>query len=112
VQAMRFIDVYGNDYGRVIILPKDATLRVVLEENPSTGYRWQVEEADNGCLRMVSNEFVANNAHAIGAPGMVVFYFKPVRPGFCPLDLKRWRPWEGDKSVVERFRIAVSIISG
>ncbi|MBU2703559.1 putative secreted protein [Sporomusaceae bacterium BoRhaA] len=109
---MKFIDVYENDYGNVIILPMYAILRVVLAENPATGYRWQVEDTSSSCLEMISNEFLAKNDHAIGATGIVVFYFKPVKLGRCKLYLKLWRLWEGDKSIVKRFRIAVSIISG
>lgn len=109
---MKFIDVYENNSGNVIILPMDATLRVFLGENPSTGYRWQVEDISSHCLNMVSNEFLAKNSPAIGAGGKVVFYFKPIKPGRCTLYLKLWRPWEGDASIVKRFRMAVSIISG
>ncbi len=109
---MNFIDVYENDAGKVIILPRYAILRIVLEENPSTGYRWQVENISSRCLEIVSNEFVAKNGPAIGATGIVVFSFKPVKPGRCELYLKLWRSWEGDKSIVKQFRITVAISNG
>jgi inhibitor of cysteine peptidase len=108
-RSMKFIDVYENDYGNVIILPMYAILRVVLAENPSTGYHWQVEATSSSCLEMVSNEFLASPVPAFGAAGIVVFYFKPIKPGNCKLYLKLWRSWEGDKSIVKRFQIAVSV---
>ncbi|VBB07591.1 proteinase inhibitor i42 chagasin [Lucifera butyrica] len=108
---MKLIDVFESDYGQIIILPMDATLRVFLEEKPSTGYRWQVEGRSN-CLKMVSHEFLAKSDPAIGAGGTAVFYFKPVKPGYCSLSLKLWRSWEGDKSIIKQFQIAVSVISG
>ena len=109
---MKFIDVHENDYSNEIILPMDATLRVALRENPSTGYRWQVEDISRNCLRMISKKFGANHAHAIGSAGIAVFYFKPIKPGRCTLYLKLWRSWEGDTSIVKRFQKTVSIISG
>lgn len=109
---MEFVDVYENDYGNVIILSMTAILRVSLAENPSTGYRWQVEKTNANCLEIVSNEFLAKNDYAIGSPGIVTFYFKPIQPGRCKLFFKLGRPWQGEKSIVKRFQIAVSIISG
>ena len=106
---MKFVDVYENDYGKIIILPTDATLRIFQTENPSTGYRWQVEDISRSCFQIVSSEFLANN-QLIGAAGIEVFYFTPVRPGRCTIYLKLWRSWEGDKSIVRRFRIGVSVI--
>ncbi|MBP2651462.1 MAG: hypothetical protein H6Q74_2287 [Firmicutes bacterium] len=106
---MNFIDVYENDSGNLIDLPVAATLRVILEENPSTGYRWKVEDQSSGCLEMVSHEFYINNDHIVGAGGLVVFYFQPMKPGRCTLYLKLGRPWEGDKAITKRFRIAVFI---
>lgn len=96
----------------MIDLPLDATLRVVLAENPGTGYRWQPEDKYSSCLDLVGRDFFAKPDQAIGAPGMAVFYFRPLRPGRCRLSLKLWRPWEGDQSVVRRFQAAVSIIPG
>jgi len=108
---MRYIDVNETDDGNSIVLPMDTTLRVVLTEKPSTGYRWQVEDKSSGCLEMVFQEFSAKHSQMIGAPGLAVFYFKPIKPGRCTLILKLWRSWEGDKSTVKWFQITVSIIN-
>ncbi|MBP2651705.1 MAG: hypothetical protein H6Q74_2530 [Firmicutes bacterium] len=107
---MNFIDVYENDYGNVIVLPMDSMLRVVLEEKQLTGYRWQVKDKSSS-LEMVSHKFYAKNDQVKRAAGVAIFYFKPINPGRCTLVLKLRRSWEGDKTIVRRFRIAVVIIS-
>jgi inhibitor of cysteine peptidase len=106
---MIFVDVYQNDNGNLVVLPMDSMLRVALAENPSTGYHWQVDDMADSCLELVSREFFASGDPVIGAPGMVVFCFRPAKPGRCALALKLWRPWEGYKSIVKRFRAVVSI---
>ncbi|MBP2644107.1 MAG: hypothetical protein H6Q67_1994 [Firmicutes bacterium] len=106
---MNYIDAYESDYGKVITLPFGSTLRIILEENPSTGFRWQVEDKSSSCLNLLTHEFYANKEYAIGATGTEVFYFEPARPGRCLLFLKLLRSWEGDKSIIKRFRITVII---
>ena len=36
---------------------------------------------------------------------------KPKLPGSTTVRLKRWRPWEGDKSVVERYDVTIDVSS-
>ncbi|MDR3592091.1 MAG: protease inhibitor I42 family protein [Negativicutes bacterium] len=107
---MKIVDVFEKDSGYGVALPLDAMLRVTLAESPGTGYRWQLEEGSGNCLALSDRNFFPPGGPAIGAAGLAVFSFKPLRPGYCLLALKLWRPWEGDQSVVRRFQTAVSIM--
>ncbi|HEX9236706.1 MAG TPA: protease inhibitor I42 family protein [Actinomycetota bacterium] len=79
---------------------------VRLEEIPTSGYRWELEHVDHQVLAPAGDEFIAEGAGR-GAGGDRVFRFHVAKPGRTDVRLKRWRPWEGDTSVVERFEATV-----
>jgi len=106
---MTYINVDKADNGKEIILSMNSTLRVVLEENPSTGYMWEVEDNNSSCLQMISSNYFAKNNMIMGAGGIVAFNFKSLKPGRCPLSLKLWRSWEGEDSIVKRFKVIVTV---
>jgi inhibitor of cysteine peptidase len=106
------VNIYEDDSGDIIAVPMAGILRVVLAENPSTGFRWQVEDSSSNCLEAVSSQYFSSKNPVIGSPGTAVFTFKPVKPGRCRLSLKLWRSWEGDKSIVKRFQIIAAITGG
>jgi inhibitor of cysteine peptidase len=99
-----------SDDGRSIELPVGATLELRLPENPSTGYRWTVDQVDSTVLRVNEPRFVADGG-AVGRGGARVFSFSATKPGHSPLSLKLWREWEGDSSVTSRFGVTLTVVS-
>lgn len=82
-----------------------ADLSVVLPENPTTGYRWQLN-ADESFLQVVGDDFeVANRLR--GAPGVRVLTFRALRRGQVRLALDRRRDWEN--VAVETFWLDLTI---
>ena len=96
------------DSGRTIDLRvrEEATLR--LPENPSTGFRWVVDAADPKLVHLEQGNY-ASTSNAIGGGGVVQWVIKAEAPGVTEAKFKRWRPWEGDSSVVERYAITLRI---
>ena len=94
-QAGRRIDVRLGD-----------VVTVRLKENPTTGYRWAVEQA--GGLQLEGDRN-AGVGPAPGAGGVRELDFRAGTPGDHELRLKQWRDWQGDASVIGRFLLSVHV---
>lgn len=77
-----------------------SVVTVRLDENPTTGYRWNIETAEG--LEMVGDSF-ERAGDAIGAGGVRVFQFRASEAGPHRLSIRKWRDWEGESSIIDRF---------
>ena len=97
-----------QDNGRTIEIKTGEQLIVVLKENPSTGFLWQVDAVDPAILRAGESGFTPK-VTKIGSAGFRRFPFDAISPGAVAIRAKLWRSWEGDASTTERFEIAVTV---
>ncbi|HEY5247769.1 MAG TPA: protease inhibitor I42 family protein [Dermatophilaceae bacterium] len=72
---------------------------VRLPENPTTGYRWQLDSGD-ARLKLVEDRFEGAGTLP-GAGGERVLVFEAVRAGSARLRLAKRRSWEKGKPVEE-----------
>src|SRR5439155_22373642 len=79
---------------------------VSLPENPTTGYRWQVD-VDDAVLRLVDDRFEAPT-EARGASGRRVLVFDTARPGTTTLRLENRRRW-GTDPPAEAFAVDLDV---
>jgi inhibitor of cysteine peptidase len=93
-----------RDSGRTLEVSLATVITVQLRENPSTGYRWQVETV-NG-LEQIGDRFIPPGA-GIGAAGLREFQFRAGRVGTHALRVKHWRDWAG--SVTGRFEATIQV---
>jgi inhibitor of cysteine peptidase len=98
------------DNGKSIELKVGAEATLRLPENPSTGYRWAVDAADSKIVDITQSEY-APASNAPGAGGETQWAIKAKAPGSTTIKFKRWRPWEGDKSLIERYEVTVHVSS-
>lgn len=101
---MTILDI--QDRGRTVDVEIQSLFTVLLEENPSTGYVWKVETAEG--LKMVDNSF-ERGSEAIGAAGMRTFQFRASKAGSYNLSIKKWREWEGESSIIDRFHAVIVV---
>ncbi len=80
-----------------------------LPENPSTGYRWAVEMVDATLVKIEEEEFVPASK-MVGGGGEAQWLLKAEAPGETAVKFKRWRHWEGERSVTERYEITLRIV--
>ncbi|MED3038493.1 protease inhibitor I42 family protein [Bacillus tropicus] len=73
-------------------------LSLSLAENPTTGYRWTTTNI-NHQIPLVGEHFQPNNT-GDGTAG---------KPGVTKLQLKKWRSWEGDSSIIDTFYVWVHV---
>lgn len=84
--------------GTAVDVPAGEVLAVRLQENAGTGFRWSVERADG----LAVDDNVARG-DAPGAAGLREFRFSAPAPGSHHLQLRHWRDWEGEASIIGRF---------
>jgi len=77
-----------------------------LPENPTTGFRWHLEETGEN-LKLIGDSFELAQSPQIGQGGFRIFRFRvrAATPG--RIKLKHWQEWEGDVSVTERFSVQI-----
>lgn len=94
-----------KDAGRTVELAPGETVAVQLQENPTTGYRWTVEETAG--LQLAGDDLASRGG--IGAAATHTFRFRAAAPGSFEVRLRNWRAWEGEGSVRDRFTFRVKV---
>lgn len=87
------IKAYGiNDNGSTVIVTKNESLIILLEENPTTGYRWNATHTDG--LTIVGDDYIPGNSSLIGSGGVRVWMIKATGLGDQSFSAVYSRPWE------------------
>ncbi len=105
---MAEVAVSREDNGRVVVVRVGDTISVHLPENPTTGYSWAIDSIDAKRLEADAPTYHGEGA-GLGAGGARRWNLRARTPGRARVELKRWRHWEGDTSVVERFAVTLDI---
>jgi inhibitor of cysteine peptidase len=84
-------------------------MEISLKENPSTGFRWSLEKSNDEILELLNSDYIQAFSPEVGSGGKRIWKFKAKTSGDVLLVLKRWRAWEGDKSIVERFETIIHV---
>ena len=81
---------------------------ISLEESPTSGYRWDVEQLAP-LVAPAGDDFVPAPDAQLGGGGTRILRFEARAAGDGRIALRRWRSWEGEASVVERFDVTIAI---
>ncbi len=91
-------------HGRKILAGKGERIEVRLEENGTTGYRWEIKAMDDQRLKYVKEDYTLSG-EAPGAGGMKSFYFEVVGEGVSTLTLSLVNTWE--KDLADTFQLTI-----
>ncbi|AVU74273.1 peptidase inhibitor I42 [Pseudomonas sp. Fig-3] len=82
-----------------------------LPSNPSTGYRWAVQDSAGGVLKALGPEVYRNpeDAGIVGAAGVSTWRFQAFAAGTGRLRLTYQQPWAPEVPPVETFDCAISV---
>jgi inhibitor of cysteine peptidase len=98
----------ANDGQTIEIKPGDI-LSLHLDENPTTGYRWQENADYKDVLQLTSSEYVHNPTGMIGGGGQHVFTFSVLKAGTISLLFKNRRDWEDESASAASFTATVKV---
>lgn len=107
------VNLSAKDGGSQVEVDVGQVLVLTLESNPTTGYSWEVVEAEDSILLQTGEpEFEAiseSDSAPLGAGGVQVFHFEAVGAGETQLELVYHRPWEKGVEPLETFSLQVIV---
>ncbi len=97
-----------SDNGKTILVKGGDTFTVRLEENPSTGYSWNLT-VGNG-LRLVKDRYVPGTTSMIGSGGIHEWTIKAIGNGTSGIAGIYKRPWEPGSGGDKRFSMTIKVV--
>lgn len=97
------------DRGQQVDLAPGQTIRILLPENPTTGYRWAVVESDTSVIELEQDDYGPNQGGAVGGSGQRSFTFRALGPGRAGLQLSLRREWESNVPATAQFDATVNV---
>jgi inhibitor of cysteine peptidase len=92
---MQDISIGTTETSRSIRLKTGEELSIRLPENPTTGFRWAVEDAHDGTIEFTGAELLGSGT-APGAGGTRALRFKALKKGHANVKLVLRRDWQRD----------------
>jgi inhibitor of cysteine peptidase len=92
-------------------LTSGQNLILTLPSNPTTGYRWSIQDSAGGVLRSLGPEVYRNpeDAGVVGAAGVSTWRFQAFTPGSGRLRLTSQQPWAPEVLPAESFDCNISV---
>ena len=97
------------DNGKSVQVKPGDLIVIHIDENPTTGYRWAIDQVDSQVMSLVNSEYAQSPGTGIGGGGQRTFTFKAERAGHSPIRLKLWRDFQGDNSIIQRFDLTIQV---
>lgn len=94
--------------GRTVEMTLGETIEVQLNENPTTGFRWQLTSDGSPACALVDDRFIT----PVGPPGrggQHIWRFRARHPDEAEIELRYLRHWESAKEATTIFRIRVRV---
>jgi inhibitor of cysteine peptidase len=103
---IEMLEIDRSHDGRTVGVAIGELFRVLLPENPSTGYRWELQSAPDPILCLEEDSF-ARSSTAPGASGLRSWRFRAIRAGVVRLGLALKRSWQ--PRAIETFTIDIRV---
>jgi inhibitor of cysteine peptidase len=107
ISITKVVDAHHR--GTSIDAELDETILVRLDETPTTGYRWALDQIDEHVLAAQGSEFQLPANPAIGAAGQRTFAFKAINRGVGRIALALRRKWEHQGTPADQFEVSVRV---
>ncbi len=79
-------------------IARDDTVRLVLDENPTTGFRWAVASAEGAPVELVESDFTPGPTASPGAGGRRELVLRAPRAGTAQVRLELRRSWNNERA--------------
>lgn len=98
----------ASDSGKTIMVKAGDTFTVKLDENPTTGYSWNLT-ADSG-LQVKGDQYAPNSTSLMGSGGYHTWTIKAIKAGTYKVTGIYKRPWESTSGQEKTFSLTVMVI--
>lgn len=88
----------------------DDIILITLNENPTTGYRWKLDESDEKIIHMEDSKYFISSHNGVGSGGTRTFIFRPHSLGKAKVQLSLQREWEKNVSPVDQFVVFIGVV--
>lgn len=93
-----------------LALKNGQNLILSLPSNPTTGYRWAIQDSAGGVLRALGPEvYSSTESGVIGGGGQSTWRFQAFAGGQGRLRLTSQQPWAPEAEPVETFECAITV---
>ncbi len=96
------------DNGRTLMVPSGDMIDIQFKENPTTGYRWEIDQICGNIIEQQST-FQTSPVDVIGSGGRHIFHFVTGQAGTASICLKQRRTWEGNTFVANHYAVTLQI---
>ena len=105
---MALISLIAEHSGSTIAAAVGDRVRIQLDENPTTGYRWQ-SPAESSLLKLVDDDYAPTADGGVGGGGTRTLVYEALAPGKGSLKLALARAWEPAQAPLRTFEIELDI---
>lgn len=95
--------------GQSVELTVGQEVDIALDENPSTGYQWEIVSMDKSIIEKAGEPRFKIESNLIGAGGKKTFHFKAAALGETLLKIIYHRSWEKDVPPIRTFEITIIV---
>ena len=103
------VTVSEPDRGETVRMRVGDTLEVVLEENATTGYLWELMSDNEPVLKQVGEKELRSDFNLLGSAGRMTKRFRAEAAGKTVLRLVYRRPFEKDAAPARTFEATVAV---
>ena len=98
--------------GDVITLKAGETKTIILQENMTTGYQWEIISPESPVYSVEFNEHIQpeNADGRVGAPGIRRIVIKGEDAGKARLAIELRRPWEKDGNAADGSAVTIEVL--
>jgi inhibitor of cysteine peptidase len=101
------IFVSEKDNRRNIEVPVGEALDISLEENPTTGFKWEIHAQPQDILKLAADDFELGMASGVGGGGVRRFRFEAIKHGQGTIYLRYCRSWEKAEKFTKEFTLNI-----
>lgn len=106
---MSKIEIVQRDRGKTFAARQGDLVVIRIEENPTTGYRWEICMVEQQVLEILDSDYLIAPGGRIGGGGTRIFRFRAKSPGISPVQLRLRRAWEPEDAVLESFSVNIQV---
>lgn len=103
------IVIFHSDQGSEFEAHPGDLIVIRLPENPTTGYRWEFDVADERGVALQDSDYSAASRPGIGGGGLRTFRLRARRPGTVRVELRLRRAWELEEAAIDSFEVTIRV---